>query len=170
MSHSNYIERPPRIQPEIPQETFEIPRPPSRDENALQGLIQMALPMLMIVGYILLAAFGQGRSLWMLIPMGLSIVASSGLAFYSYRNAQKLQRAKEEEYTRQLAEMRREMENYHAQQRKFYHYNYPMKRDTPAPPAASMRATKLGSAEKKGDSFIVTGILTTAVSSRSRAR
>ena len=42
--------------------------------------------------------------------------------------------------------------------------------DTPAPPAASTWATKLGSELKKGDSFIVTGMLTTVFNSRSSAR
>lgn len=118
------INRPPRIQPDLPQEEIEIPEPPNTDKGG-QTLIQMFLPLVTIVGYVIVSASGQGRNIAMLIPMGMSVLLSSGLGLWTYLKEQHEIKEKKEAYRQRLAEMRREMENYHDLQRNFYAYNYP---------------------------------------------
>ena len=45
-----YIDRPPRIQPELPEGKREIPQPPSLNIPAYDVLIQSALPLVTIIG------------------------------------------------------------------------------------------------------------------------
>ena len=40
-------------------------------------LIQASLPLVTIIGYIAIASFGQSRNMLMMIPMVLSVVAST---------------------------------------------------------------------------------------------
>ncbi|MCB8984524.1 MAG: hypothetical protein H6659_11910 [Ardenticatenaceae bacterium] len=125
MSEPKYIERPPRIQPELPQETVEIPPPPGEDQEPNQSLIQIGLPLLTIVGYVLIAMFGQGRSLLFILPMGVSVVASVAYALYSRHQSSQNKGVKEAAYAEQLLELRREMSVSHDMQRRFYRHNYP---------------------------------------------
>ncbi|KXK51350.1 MAG: DNA translocase FtsK [Chloroflexi bacterium OLB13] len=74
------INRPPRIQPDLPQAEFEVPPPPELELGNIT-LIQSFLPLITIIGYVIVSATGSGRNLALIIPMGLSVVASSGLAF-----------------------------------------------------------------------------------------
>ena len=77
-SERTFIERPPRIQPELPQQIIDIPSPPDQRDQGLGELMHIALPLLMIVGYIMVAFMGDGNSKPLLIvPMALSIVAST---------------------------------------------------------------------------------------------
>ena len=123
-----YIDRPPRIQPELPFDEVEIPKPPSRETGGLQRLIQMALPMLTIIGYVGVMALARvGRSPWIMIPMALSVLASTGFAIYSYFQDKKRQEQLERDYLERLIELNKEMEEAHDMQRRFYHYNYPDK-------------------------------------------
>lgn len=80
------IDRPPRIQPELPFNKFEIPSPPENPEDAISKLIQLALPMTMIVGYVFVTMFGGrgGGGALILIPMALSVLASTGFSIYSF--------------------------------------------------------------------------------------
>jgi DNA segregation ATPase FtsK/SpoIIIE-like protein len=125
MSEIIHIDRPPRIQPELPFDEIEIPAPPDKQENGHARLIQIALPMITIIGYVLVSAFGGGRNPWLLIPMGLSVVASTAFGFYSYRKEKQRRAEIEEAYTERLIELNKEMHNYHDMQRRFYRYNYP---------------------------------------------
>jgi DNA segregation ATPase FtsK/SpoIIIE-like protein len=125
LSRPNYIDRPPRIQPELPAGQFDIPNPPQIEEQANQVLIQVALPLISVVGYILVSTMSKGRSMVMIIPMALAVVASTLVAVYSYRQAKKLRQVMEAAYAQRLVELRREMETYHEMQRTFYQYNYP---------------------------------------------
>lgn len=125
MAPQRFIDRPPRIQPELPQREVDIPSPPNKDENENQPILQVALPLLTIVGYVFVAALGRGRSPLLLLPMGLSVVASTALAYYSFRRGQKLREEKEQAYRERLMELRKEMTNEHDMQRRFYRYNYP---------------------------------------------
>lgn len=118
------INRPPRIQPDLPQEEIDIPEPPDLEKGG-QSLLQMFLPLVTIIGYVIVSASGQGRNIAMLIPMGLSVIISSGLGLWTYVQEQREKKEKKEAYRQRLAEMRREMENYHDLQRNFYAYNYP---------------------------------------------
>ena len=54
MNEPLYIDRPPRIQPELPSDEIEIPPPPEKENTGMSRLIQVALPLLTIVGYILI--------------------------------------------------------------------------------------------------------------------
>jgi DNA segregation ATPase FtsK/SpoIIIE, S-DNA-T family len=120
-----FTHRPPRIQPELPVDEVVIPNPPSTETSGGQSLVQVALPLVTIIGYVFVSATGQGRSLLLLIPMGLSVVASTTVALLSYFRTFREQARLKREYDQRLAEMRKEMTAAHEIQRSFYHYNYP---------------------------------------------
>ncbi len=68
------IDRPPRIQPELPFNRFEIPTPPENPQDGVSKLIQVAMPMTMIVGYVFVTMFGGrggGSGALILNPHGL---------------------------------------------------------------------------------------------------
>ena len=143
MSNLNYIDRPPRIQPELPQGDSEIPKPPQIEENTTQPLLQLALPMVTIMGYIFVSVFGKGRSLLLIIPMGLAVVATSLMSLYTYRRAKQINQQKNAAYAQRLVELRKEMESSHNIQRTFYAYNYPI-------PETTLRiAVDVGSSESE---------------------
>ena len=126
MNEPIYIDRPPRIQPELPFDEIEIPTPPDKDENGNARLIQVGLPLLTIIGYILLGAMGgSGRNPLFMLPMALSVVASVGFSIYSFRKEKQRQAEIEKAYSERLVELTKEMSIYHDMQRRFYRYNYP---------------------------------------------
>lgn len=125
MSQNLYIDRPPRIEPELPSGTYDIPNPPDIQVNASQILTQAALPMIMILGYILVSVFGKSNNLTMMIPMGLSVVGSVSLAVYAFTAEKKKREKMEIAYKQRISELRRKMESEHEQQRIYYYYNYP---------------------------------------------
>ncbi|MCB9098593.1 MAG: hypothetical protein H6632_03550 [Anaerolineales bacterium] len=126
MNNPIYIDRPPRIQPELPFDQIEIPGPPDKGEQGNGRLIQVALPLLTIIGYVFVSSMGgAGRSPMLLIPMALSVVASTGFSIYSYRKEKQRQIEIARGYTKRLVEMYKEMNNHQDQQRRFYGYNYP---------------------------------------------
>jgi len=139
LSKLNYIDRPPRIQPELPEGQYPIPNPPDVVENTSQPLLQLALPMATILGYLLVSMLGKGRSLLLMIPMGIAVVASSLLSLYTIRRNKQLREERDRAYFQRLVELRKEMESYHDMQRLFYHYNYP-EPDMPLRMAADIRA------------------------------
>jgi DNA segregation ATPase FtsK/SpoIIIE, S-DNA-T family len=125
MADKQYIDRPPRIEPELPSGVYNIPNPPDLEDNAGALLQQAFLPMIMIFGYVLASLFGQGRNMLMMIPMMLSVVATIILAIYVNSKERKLREEAEEAYRRRISELRRKMESEHEQQRIYYYYNYP---------------------------------------------
>lgn len=125
MADKIYIDRPPRIEPQLPSGMFNIPNPPDNEANVGQLLQQAFLPMVMIFGYILTSLFGQGRNLLMMIPMALSVVATVTLALYTNAQEKKKRESAEAAYKRRISELRRKMESEHEQQRIYYFYNYP---------------------------------------------
>ncbi|MEZ4864320.1 MAG: FtsK/SpoIIIE domain-containing protein [Caldilineaceae bacterium] len=120
-----YIDRPPRIQPELPFDRIEIPNPPNAEENSLMQLLQMALPLLMVLSMVFVTSFSGGRSLWLILPMMLSVVGMGGFAFYSYHKERERRAAIRKAYRARLVELTQEMHGYHDEQRRFYEYNYP---------------------------------------------
>ena len=74
MSDKFFIDRPPRIEPELPSGTYAIPNPPEIDDDPRQLLQQAFLPMVMILGYILVAMVGGGRNMTMMLPDGMWIM------------------------------------------------------------------------------------------------
>ena len=120
-----FLNRPPRIQPELPVGEVTIPNPPQTDMGGRQSLIQVALPLVTIIGYVFVSASGQGRSLALLIPMGLSVVASTVAAMFSFWRTTREDAAKRAAYAERLVELRKEMVAAHNNQRLFYLHNYP---------------------------------------------
>lgn len=125
MTEKSYIERPPRIEPELPSGVVDIPNPPDTEKDPMRLLQQAMLPLLMIMGYFLVSIFGQGRNMTMMIPMLISIVGAVLLSVYSHiQENKKIEEAKAA-YLRRLGELRRQMQSEHEQQRIYYFYNYP---------------------------------------------
>lgn len=139
MSKKTYIDRPPRIQPDLPQGEIPIPAPPGRENRALQSLIQLLLPMVTIGGYLLMGLFGRGRSIAMMIPMGLSVLASVGYSLYSRNQGSAEQEEKEAAYREKLIELRQKMQESHDSQKRFYYYNYPGSEESLMVVSKSMR-------------------------------
>ncbi|MEJ2759504.1 MAG: hypothetical protein P8046_13570, partial [Anaerolineales bacterium] len=125
MTDKIYIDRPPRIEPELPSGNFVIPNPPDLEDNPGQVLSQAFLPLMMIFGYILVSVMGQGRNLTMMVPMLLSVIGSVSLAVWSYSQDKKNKEALEAAYRRRIAELRRKMESEQEQQQIYYFHNYP---------------------------------------------
>ncbi|MBX0329896.1 hypothetical protein K2Z83_19715 [Oscillochloris sp. ZM17-4] len=120
------VDRPPRIQPQLPLGEVEIPPPPDPFPEGQARLIQIGLPLLTIVGYVMVSSFGgMSRSPLMMIPMALSVLASSAFALYTYRRESRRHAESEREYNDRLVALTREMHDGHEQQRRFYAYNYP---------------------------------------------
>jgi len=123
-----YINRPPRIQPELPAGEREIPNPPSREGAAANGgmmLIQIGLPLISILGYVLVSGGRGGSSILFVLPMALSVMATSAVGILTYLRSIQLDREKQRIYAQRLIELRREMIASHDQQRAFYMHNYP---------------------------------------------
>ncbi|RME69678.1 MAG: hypothetical protein D6784_18010 [Chloroflexi bacterium] len=121
-----YIDRPPRIQPELPFDEIDIPPPPDKDEAGNERLVQVSLPLLTIIGYILIGTLGGvGRNPLFVLPMALSVLASVGYSIYSFRKEMLQRAALEQAYDDRLVDLIREMNMYHDMQRRFYRYNYP---------------------------------------------
>lgn len=149
----NYIERPPRIQPELPHGEVEIPAPPAIDRSGIGELIQMGLPLLMVVGFVMVSASsgGGGASSLMVLPMALSVLAATGYSFYSYRRDQQQREAERAAYNEQLTAMRRDMAAAHREQRQYYTYTFPdaattlrIVADTTQPPDSRTAETRAG--------------------------
>ncbi|RMG70064.1 MAG: hypothetical protein D6711_18330 [Chloroflexi bacterium] len=122
---NNYADRPPRIQPQLPQQEIEIPPPPEKNAGTRQSLLEILLPLVTIGGYIFMAATGQGRSIALIIPMGLAMLGSVYLSLRRASEAEKEIEIKKEAYAKRLLDLRHELRNYHQLQRDFYYYNYP---------------------------------------------
>ncbi|MEK7807884.1 MAG: FtsK/SpoIIIE domain-containing protein [Chloroflexota bacterium] len=116
-----YIDRPPRIQPELPIAEVEIPEPPGQ-QTSEQSVITLIVPLVTIVGFVFVS--GSGNILF-IIPIGLAMVLSIGLALYTARQQRKELEAKQKTYKEFLAEMRQEMTRSHNVQRIFFQHNYP---------------------------------------------
>lgn len=125
MEDNNLIKRPPRIQPELPHGENPIPPPPDQSKARQQPWIQMLLPFVMIVGYLLMSVFGRGRNLLFMLPMGMSMVASVGYAIYARGKAKEDEGVAEAAYLEKLVELRDEMNLSHDMQKRFYRHNYP---------------------------------------------
>lgn len=119
------IDRPPRIQPELPFDEIEIPSPPDKSKSGWEQLAQMALPLVTIVAFVFLAGGGGGRSALMIIPMALAVLASAGVGIFSYLREKRRTAEAIRAYDERLVELTKQMHVYHDMQRRFYHYNYP---------------------------------------------
>jgi S-DNA-T family DNA segregation ATPase FtsK/SpoIIIE len=120
------VDRPPRIQPELPVDEIEIPAPPEKPDQGWTRLVQVGLPLVTIIGYVLIGTLGGvGRNPWYILPMALSVVASVAFSIYTYfSDKQKLAEIMRA-YDDQLVELTKDMNRYHDMQRRFHQYNYP---------------------------------------------
>lgn len=121
-----FLNRPPRIQHVLPGGEFEIPAPPEQENNARQGLLQLLLPLVTIIGYVLVGSLSSsGGSALFILPMALAVVGSTGLSLYTFVQTQREERAKKASYARLLVQLREDITLKHDQQRLFYLYNHP---------------------------------------------
>ena len=106
MSKQIYIDRPPRIQPELPSDEIKIPSPPDKQDEGNSKLIQVALPMVTIIGYVLVSTLGgAGRSPFLMIPMALSVVASTAFSMYTYYKEKGKEAEAKKAYADRLVEL-----------------------------------------------------------------
>jgi FtsK/SpoIIIE family len=126
MSKPIYIDRPPRIQSELPVGEADFPCIPDQPDQVRARLLQLGLPLITIIGCMLVSLLSDsGRSLYLLSPMALSVVASVAFSFYSFRKERRRIAEVERAYANRLAELNKEMHTTHDLQRCFYSYNYP---------------------------------------------
>ncbi|MGB1250293.1 MAG: FtsK/SpoIIIE domain-containing protein, partial [Candidatus Promineifilaceae bacterium] len=128
MAEKIYIDRPPRIQPELPEGEFAIPAPPTQTYRE-QPLLQLILPAIAVVGYIIFLMFssgsGTGRSPLLVIPMLIIAVASTAVSFMVNRRSKREHEAQQQLYQERLREIRRTIAQQHDLQRQFYYHNHP---------------------------------------------
>ncbi len=118
------IERPPRIQPPIPEQVIEIPPPPTIQVRNMPFL-QLVLPLVTVVGYVLMSFSGASRNILFVLPMSFAMLFSFFIAYSTHKNEQKRQKVLRLEYMQKLATLRLEMNRWHMTQRQYYDYNYP---------------------------------------------
>ena len=98
-----YIDRPPRIQPELPTGEIQIPNPPAEEKGNDQALLTILVPVITIVGFVFVS--GGGNVLF-IIPMGLAMVLSVGVSLFTANQQQQAFAAKQKAYAELLAQMR----------------------------------------------------------------
>ena len=117
-----YVDRPPRIQPELPIGEVQIPSPPEPTKSADGGIMSLIMPLITIIGFLFVS--GSGNILF-IIPMGLAMLLSVGANIFGSGSEKKIYAAKKKAYTETLAELRQEMTRSHNVQRLFYQHNFP---------------------------------------------
>ena len=117
-----YIDRPPRIQPELPYGEVPIPQPPSKDRDQAQNLLQMIVPLISILGFVFVSGTGQ---ILFILPMLLAMVVSIGVGLLGSGDNRKAYEKKRRLYLELLAEMRQDMVRSHNTQRTHYQHNNP---------------------------------------------
>ncbi len=120
-----YINRPPRIQPELPSGEVELPAPPIREGQGAQSLLQVAIPLITIMGYVLVSGGRGGSSILFVLPMALSVIATATIGVLGYLRTLRIDKEKQAMYTQRLVELRRDMVASHDKQRAFYMHNFP---------------------------------------------
>src|SRR5215470_15491566 len=109
-----YIDRPPRIQPELPVGEIPIPNPPTPAKDEGQSLLNVLVPIITIVGFF----FVSGSSnVLMIIPMGLAMVLSVGVSLFGSHKQAEEAAAQDKAYSELLAQLRQDMVRSHNTQR-----------------------------------------------------
>lgn len=119
-----YIDRVPRIQPELPVDEVELPAPPSSSQSSRQGLGTQLIPLVTVLGFVFMSGGGGGGALFA-IPMALTMLLSVGANILQGRGGGKEYQQKRKQFEENLTRMRQEMNRSHNAQRLFYHHNYP---------------------------------------------
>ncbi len=117
-----YIDRVPRIQPELPVGTVNIPNPPGDDSSSRRDLVSLLIPMVTVVGFVFMSG-GSGNVLT-IVPMALAMLLSVGASAFRGRGGRNTEQARKD-YGETLTQMRLEMARSHNAQRLFYYHNYP---------------------------------------------
>jgi S-DNA-T family DNA segregation ATPase FtsK/SpoIIIE len=125
MTSPKSIHRPPRIQPELPVDEIDVPSPPNDQRPGWVQLLQIGLPALAMIGFLVVSSGGNDTRRWTMVPMALSVVGSIGISIYLYLQDKKRRQAGENAYREQLLTLRERMVHLHELQRYFYRYNYP---------------------------------------------
>ncbi|HLF00368.1 MAG TPA: hypothetical protein VI547_00180, partial [Anaerolineales bacterium] len=116
-----YIDRPPRVQPELPIQEIQIPNPPE-EQSGQQSLMGVLLPAVMMVGFIISSGSGN---MSMVIIMGLMMFGTVGMSLSEFGKGRKEFEAKKKAYEELLVTLRQDMARHHNTQRTHYHHNYP---------------------------------------------
>src|SRR6185369_13127898 len=120
------IDRPPRIQPELPINKIPIPPPPKRQDQGMRRLLQLGLPLITILGFSAVSMTSNaGRGPMMAMLMSMSVLASAAFGLFSFLQDRKQQALADKAYAARLVALNQEMRQSHEQQRRFYGYNYP---------------------------------------------
>jgi S-DNA-T family DNA segregation ATPase FtsK/SpoIIIE len=118
-----YIDRVPRIQPELPVGSAELPTPPGEKQTTGADVANLLIPLITVLGFVFVSG-GSGNPMFVL-PMALTMVLSVVLALTRSRQGRKAHEEKRKQYAQTLTELRQEMTRSHNAQRLFYHHNYP---------------------------------------------
>jgi DNA segregation ATPase FtsK/SpoIIIE-like protein len=119
-----YIDRPPRIQPELPVAKIPIPPPPEQGQGPTDWVTQI-LPLVTIFGFIFVAGSGGGAGGLFIIPMAGAMILSVGYSLYANWKAKQGTKLREKQYADMLVELRQDMTRQHNAQRLHYRHNYP---------------------------------------------
>ena len=129
MSKQLFIERPPRIQPELPSGEIEIPAL-APGKGKIQPFWQLLLPALGILGYLFISLLGGSNRIFFIIPIGLGIGVTIVMGRHNSEKARKEREARRDAYRETLGELRRDMLQKHDMQRRFFLHNYPSVKQT----------------------------------------
>ena len=116
------IDRPPRIQPELPVQEIPIPNPPEQNQASAQDMLTQIVPLLSIVGFAFFAGTGNAGAA---IPMALVMVLSVVVSIYTQWKSRQGAADKKKQYLDSLRQLRLDMTQHHNTQRIFYLHNYP---------------------------------------------
>ncbi len=118
-----YIDRPPRIQPELPIQEIPIPNPPeTAANNGATDITQVLIPLLSIVGF---GVFAGAGNIWGMLPMGMVMGLSVAASLYQAWKQRQGAGEKARQYLNTLKQLRQDMTQHHNTQRIFYNHNYP---------------------------------------------
>ncbi|MFV1859054.1 MAG: FtsK/SpoIIIE domain-containing protein, partial [Anaerolineales bacterium] len=117
-----YVDRPPRIQPELPIDKIELPQAPDEQPRGGQDLITLLLSTVSILGFVLVSATGNPL---FILPIALTVVLTVVVVIFRNRREGRELEEKKRAYAEMLAEKRQEMTRAHSAQRFFYHHSYP---------------------------------------------
>lgn len=118
------VNRPPRLQPELPVGDVDLPNPPTPASTAGRlGLATTFIPLFTILGYALVAS--RGGSPLLMLPMAFVAIPSSAIGYMNWRRIQRVEREKKERYANVLENVRGQMQEAHNKQIVFYQHNYP---------------------------------------------
>jgi DNA segregation ATPase FtsK/SpoIIIE-like protein len=119
---AHHIDRPPRIQPELPIQEIGIPNPPEPPPATTGDILSQIVPLLSIVGFAFFAGAGNPGAA---ILMGMVMVLSVAVSIYAQWKARQGAGEKKKQYLDTLRQLRLDMTQHHNTQRIFHLHNYP---------------------------------------------